>query len=187
MLTQSTTTTFAIDAAHTHVDFAARHLMISKVRGNFAGIAGTVEADTFSGLPTAVSVTLAADSVGTNAADRDAHLRSADFLDVANFPEIRFASTSVEASDDTHFTLKGDLTIRGTTQPVVLDAEIEGRAKDPWGYDRVAYSAVTRINRRDFGLTWNQTLETGGVVVGNEIDIALAIEATAPLGAASPS
>ncbi|MEO6991372.1 MAG: YceI family protein [Candidatus Baltobacteraceae bacterium] len=185
MLTQPTTTTFTIDPAHTHVDFAVRHMMISKVRGSFAGIAGSIEANSGSGFPETVAVTLAAASIGTNTADRDAHLRSADFLDAEHFPEIRFVSTSVERTDDQHFTLNGDLTIRDTTRRVALDGEIEGRAKDPWGNDRIAYSAVTRISRKEFGLTWNQALETGGVMVGDDIDIALAVEAIAPLGTAS--
>jgi polyisoprenoid-binding protein YceI len=168
--------TFNADPVHSHVDFAVRHLMISKVRGAFESFSAQVELPEGSKLPSSIGAEIDATSVDTRNADRDNHLRSADFFDAATFPKLTFVSTKISGSD-TNFTVEGDLTIRGTTRPVSLQAQFEGSGKDPWGNERVAYAATTKISRKEFGLTWNQALETGGVALGDEIEISLQIEA----------
>jgi len=175
---EQTNQVFAIDASHTSVGFAIRHLMIAKVRGRFAAVTGTIAVPAGSDVPSAVDVTIDAASIDTREAQRDEHLRSPDFLDVANYPTIAFRSSNVTGTADS-FKIHGDLTIHGTTRPVVLDATFEGRANDPWGGLRAAYEAHTTINRKDFGLTWNQALEAGGFVVGDELRVELGIEAIA--------
>ena len=170
------TAVYAIDPAHSTVEFVARHLMIARVRGRFAAFQGRLEVDPVSDRPTAVSVTIDATSIDTREPQRDAHLKSADFFDVEKYPELSFTSTKIDgAAGD--FKITGDLTIHGVTRPVVLDAASEGRAQDPWGGQRIGYSAHTTINRKDFGLTWNALLETGGVAVSDEIRIELNVEA----------
>jgi polyisoprenoid-binding protein YceI len=172
--TQGARSTWALDASHTLVEFSAKHMMITTVRGRFTEVSGTIEADEANPDRSRVEVTLKAASLDTGTGQRDDHLRSADFLDVANYPEVTFRSTRVEGAyqkEGDRFKVYGDLTIRGTTREVVLDATYEGRGKDPWGGERVSFSADTRIDRRDFGLTWNQALEAGGVLVSNEIRI----------------
>ena len=166
--------TWSIDAAHANVEFAVRHLMISTVKGRFGGVSGTVE---LGGDPTAarIDVTIDAASIDTRQPDRDTHLRSADFFDVERFPTLTFTSTRV-ARDGDELKVDGDLTIRGVTRPVTLRAREEGRTRDPWGGERIGFSAATKINRKDFGLTWNQVLETGGIAVGDEIKISLDVE-----------
>jgi len=167
---------FTLDAAHTTVAFTVRHLMISKVRGRFGAVEGAIELAPGSDVPAAVDVKIDAASIDTREAQRDAHLRSADFFDVENFSHLTFVSTHVEGTAD-DFRVYGDLTIHGVTRQVVLAGELEGRGPDPWGGERVGYSAKTTINRKDFGLVWNQTLELGGVAVGDEVKIELDIEA----------
>jgi polyisoprenoid-binding protein YceI len=179
MATATTTaarTTWAIDAAHTSVEFSVRHLMIATVRGRFGHVSGTVvtEGDDLAGA--AVDVTIDPASLDTREAQRDTHLRSADFFDVERFPAITFKSRRVAEARGDAFTLIGDLTIRGITREVALSVESHGRAADPWGGQRAGFSATTRIKRSDFGLTWNQTLEAGGVLVGDEITIAIDAE-----------
>jgi polyisoprenoid-binding protein YceI len=166
---------YAIDAGHSNVDFTVRHLMISKVRGRFATVAGSIELAP-SNLPAQVDVRIDASSIDTREAERDAHLRSADFFDVEKYPELTFESTRVEGSPE-DFRCYGNLTIHGVTREVVLVGEFGGRITDPWGGERVSFSAVTKVNRKDFGLTWNQALETGGVVVSDEVSINLEVEA----------
>jgi len=172
------TVTWQIDPAHSSVDFAVRHLMISKVRGTLRVTSGEIVTPAGRHIPTSIKATIDAASVNTREPDRDNHLRSADFLDVERFPTIEFRSTSITPKNDRQFVVFGDLTLHGVTKPVTLEAEFEGQGTDPWGKSRVAYSATTKINRKDFGLTWNQALETGGVLVGEEIEITLAVEAT---------
>jgi polyisoprenoid-binding protein YceI len=167
---------YGIDASHSNVDFTVRHLMISKVRGRFATVAGTIELAPGSNLPAAVDVRIDADSIDTREAQRDAHLRSADFFDVEKYPELTFKSTRVEGTPE-HFKLFGELSIHGVTREVVLAGEFGGRVTDPWGGERISFSATTKVNRKDFGLTWNQALETGGVVVSDEVSINLEVEA----------
>ena len=168
--------TFALDPAHSGVDFTVRHMVFSRVRGSFPKFTLDLDVDEATNMPTAVAATLDASSIDTNVADRDAHLKSADFLDVANYPTIQFISTRIEGTPDA-FTMAGDLTIHGVTKPVALKASVDGRGKDPWGNDRIAFSASTTINRKDFGLTYNQALETGGVLVGDTLEIEIVIQA----------
>jgi polyisoprenoid-binding protein YceI len=176
MQTTVTSRTYAIDPAHSEVGFAVRHLMISKVRGNFTGFTGTVSLGSNGDIPAQIEGAVDATSVDTREEKRDGHLRSADFFDVENFPQITFKSTSITGSGS-DFTAVGDLTIRGTTKSITLKGEVGGHTTDPWGNDRIGYSATTRINRKDFGVSFNQALETGGVMVSDEVDIALEISA----------
>jgi polyisoprenoid-binding protein YceI len=168
--------TYNADPAHSHIDFAVRHLMISKVRGAFERYTAQLEIPDGAHVPTSVQAEIETASIDTRVADRDNHLRSADFFDADAHPKLTFQSTSI-SGPESGFTIDGNLTIRGTTRPVSLKAEYEGGGKDPWGNDRVAFSASTKISRKEFGLTWNQALETGGVAVGDEIEISLQIEA----------
>lgn len=166
---------YAIDPSHSTVEFVVRHLMISKVRGRFNAFEGTIELAPGSSLPQAIDVKIDASTIDTREAQRDGHLKSADFLDVENFSHLKFVSSRIEGTPD-NFKVYGDLTLRGVTREVVLEGEFEGRTQDPWGGERVGYSATTKINRKDFGLVWNQALETGGVVVGDEVKIELNVE-----------
>jgi polyisoprenoid-binding protein YceI len=170
---------FTIDPVHTSVGFTVRHLMIAKVRGHFASVTGTIEIPAGSDVPEAVDVSIAASSVDTREPQRDEHLRSPDFLDVATYPTLTLRSTAITGSPSA-LKIHGDLTIHGTTRPVVLDATFEGRATDPWGNLRAGYEATTTISRKDFGLAWNQVLEAGGVAVGDEVRIEISVEAIAP-------
>jgi polyisoprenoid-binding protein YceI len=173
-------TTWNFDPAHSNADFAVRHMMITTVRGGFKEVSGALEFDPENPADAVVEATIKASSIWTGVADRDAHLRSADFLDAENYPDITFKSTGVEASSDTAAQVTGDLTIRGVTKPVTLDVTLLGRAANPWsGAETLGFSATAKINREDFGLTWNQTLETGGVLVGKEITLSLDVEAVA--------
>ncbi len=169
-------TAFALDPAHSQVEFVVRHMVISKVRGSFGSFHVDLDVDETTNLPKTVNAEIDAASIDTKVADRDAHLRSADFLHAEHHDKLTFRSTKISGTPD-HFTIDGDLTIRGTTRPVTLNASVDGRLKDPWGNDRIAYSAKTKINRKDFGLTWNQALETGGLLVGEDIEIDLTLEA----------
>lgn len=168
--------TYDLDKAHSTVEFIARHLMITKVRGRFAEFSGSVQV---AEVPeeSSVEVSIDAGSVDTSQDQRDAHLRSADFLDVENHPTLTFKSTKVELAEDDHWAVTGDLTIVGTTRPVVLDVEFDGANTTPWGTQAVAFSASTEIDREEWGLTYNQALETGGVVVGKKVRIELNVEA----------
>ena len=169
--------TFALDAPHTTVGFVARHLMVSKVRGSFTEVAGTIIiAD--APLESSVDVTIGAGSINTGSPDRDQHLRSNDFLDLENHPEITFRSTRVAKYTGTEFVLVGDLTIRGVTREVDLSVEFDGLARSPWGQEVIAFTATTEIDREAFGITWNQALETGGVLVSKTVKIEISAEAT---------
>jgi polyisoprenoid-binding protein YceI len=170
------TAVYALDPAHTTIEFVVRHLMITKVRGRFTAFEGTVEMEPGSDLPACIRATIDARSIDTREEQRDAHLRSADFFDVENFPTLTFESARISGTPD-DLTIEGRLTIRGVTRDVSLRGSFEGRANDPWGGVRVGYSAHTTINRKDFGLAWNAALETGGVVVGDEVRIELNVEA----------
>ncbi len=169
-------TTYKIDADHTNVGFKIRHLF-SNVSGNFTEFEGTVDYDPKNPSAWKTSAVIHAASINTNVAGRDKHLRSSDFFDVEKYPAIMFKSTGVENATETSTKLKGDLTIHGVTKPVMLDLQIHGVGKDPWGNTRAGFTATTKINRKDFGLTWNKTLETGGVLVGDDVDITLEVEA----------
>lgn len=167
--------TYEIDPSHSTVEFVARHLMITKVRGRFGGFSGAL---TIGESPEASSVhtTIDATTIQTGDEKRDGHLRSADFLDVDNHPVLEFVSTRV-AGDPDRWKVTGDLTIRGISRPVTLDVVLDGTVTDPWGGERVAFTASTEINREDWGLTWNQVLESGGVVVSRNVRIEISIEA----------
>jgi polyisoprenoid-binding protein YceI len=167
---------YALDPTHTTVEFVVRHLMITKVRGRFTAFDGHVELEPGNDLPAAISATIDASSIDTREDQRDTHLRSADFLEVEKYPNLTFASTRIYGTPD-DFMIDGKLTIHGVTRDVSLAATFEGRAGDPWGGSRVGYTASTTINRKDYGLTWNMAIETGGVVVGDEVRIELNVEA----------
>ena len=166
-------TVWTVDPQHTHVDFSVRHLMIATVKGRFGEVEGSVTFDPTDARDAQVDVQIAAASIDTRVADRDKHLRSADFLDVDNHPTIRFIGHRVEKLGGDRYRLTGDLTIRGVTREVPLEVELQGTVKDPWGNVKAGYSATGVINRHDFGLNWNAALETGGVVVGAEVKITL--------------
>jgi polyisoprenoid-binding protein YceI len=171
-----TKTAWKLDPSHTIAEFSAKHLMITTVKGRITDIEGIIYTDEKDLKNSSVEATLKAVSLDTQTDQRDQHLRSADFLDVEKFPEIRFRSTRIQG-DRQSFKLTGDLTIRDVTKPITLDVTFEGQTKDPWGGERVGFSATGKIDRREFGLTWNQALEAGGVVVGNDIKISLEVEA----------
>jgi polyisoprenoid-binding protein YceI len=175
-VTAPSVTTWKIDPAHTNVEFSVRHLMITTVKGRFADVSGSVKADDSDLAGGEVDITIGTASIDTREAQRDAHLRSADFFDVEAFPAITFRSTRVESVQGNAFTVVGDLTIRGVSREVTLAVTSEGRAKDPWGGERAGFTAQTTIKRSEFGLTWNQVLEAGGVAVGDEIKITIDAE-----------
>lgn len=170
-----TTELWQIDPTHSHVEFAVRHMMISSVKGRFGEITGTVRVSDGDPRSAVVDVEIATGSIDTRQEQRDAHLRSADFLDVERFPTLTFHSTTVEPDGD-ELRITGDLTLHGVTRPVTLTATQEGRTRDPWGKERAGFSATARLKRSDFGLTWNQALETGGFVVDDTIRITIDAE-----------
>ncbi len=165
-----------IDTAHSEITFSVRHMMISKARGRFDEFGGTINFDEENPSASTVDVTIQADSINTRNDDRDGHLKSADFLNVAEYPTITFTSTKVTPTDDDEGKLTGNLTIAGVTKEVTLDVEYAGQALSPWGATSAGFSGSTKIDRRDFGLTWNAALETGGVLVGNDIKIEIELE-----------
>lgn len=171
------TTTWNIDPTHSTVGFTVRHMVFAKVRGRFAGFSGAIALDEGDLTRSSVAVSIESTSIDTGVADRDNHLRSADFFDVAAHPKLEFTSTRVEKTGDTTFDVHGNLTIRGTTHPVVLAAELSGKGTDPWGNARVGFHAKTSIERTAYGLKWNQALEAGGVLVGERVEIELDVEA----------
>jgi polyisoprenoid-binding protein YceI len=166
---------WSIDPTHSRIQFAARHMMISRVRGHFSSFSGTIE---IAPDPTQSSVeaVIQAASIDTGDKTRDSHVRSADFLDVQEYPEIRFRSTAVRPSGDS-WEVDGDLTVKNLVRPVTLRVDYTGTATDPWGGKRAGFEATTVINREDFGVMWNQVLEAGELVVGKEIKVELDIEA----------
>jgi polyisoprenoid-binding protein YceI len=166
-----------IDSSHSSVHFSVRHLVIAKVRGTFTRWSGVVEVPGGDFSKATASVAIDAASIDTGVADRDKHLKSADFFDVAEHPELRFVTTRVEPRSGNEVDVVGALTIKGITREVVLHVEQHGQTKDPWGNVRAAFTAKTSIDRKDFGLTWNQALETGGFVVGDRVEIEAEIEA----------
>lgn len=168
-----TTTTWDIDSAHTDVGFAVKHMMIATVKGYFPGVSGELVLDDEDITRSRISVRLDASSVSTRNEQRDEHLRSADFFDVGNYPELTFESRAVEPAGENRYRVTGDLTIRGVTKEVVLDAEQEGSGVDPWGQARIGFTASTKIDRREYGLTWNQALEAGGLLVSEEVRITI--------------
>ena len=174
---QTSTTTWNIDPAHSVAEFKVKHMMISNVKGQFAKVTGALTLDESVLANSKVQAVIEAASIETRDAQRDAHLKSPDFLDAEKFPTLSFKSTRVSLVQDGELAVEGDLTIRGITRKVVFT--VEGPtppAKDPWGNTRVAVAATTKINRKDFGLTWNTALETGGILVGDEVTITLDVQ-----------
>jgi polyisoprenoid-binding protein YceI len=169
--------TWELDSNHSGIHFSVRHLVIAKVRGQFARWRGAILAEGGDLDRAAVEVVIEAASIETGVAERDAHLKSVDFFNVAAHPELTSRSKHIERLRGDRLRVVGDLTMRGVTHPAALDVEYAGRTTDPWGQDRMAFSAKTSVDRRDFGLTWNQVLEAGGVMVGDRVDIELDVEA----------
>jgi polyisoprenoid-binding protein YceI len=172
-----TSTTWNIDPAHSMAEFKVKHMMIANVKGQFSKVSGTLTLDESKLANSRVEATIEAASIETRDGQRDAHLKSADFFDVEKFPSLHFKSTSISLVRDGELAVEGDLTIRGVTRKVHF--AVEGPTppnKDPWGNTRVGVSATTKINRKDFGLTWNTALETGGILVGDDVTITLETE-----------
>jgi polyisoprenoid-binding protein YceI len=178
-------TTWNVDPTHAELGFAVRHLMISTVRGRFGAVTGTVQVDEDNPSKSKIDVAIDVNSIDTRQEMRDNHLRSADFFDVANHPSLHFVSKKIDGDVSDDFKVVGDLTIRGTTREVTLDVTLQGRGKDPWGNERAGFEAKGKINRADFGLNWNQALEAGGVVVGDEVKISIDVELIRQQAAAS--
>ena len=175
------TTTWQIDPKHSSAQFAVTHLMISTVRGEFHQLNGTVVVDDADIAKSSVNVTIDATTVDTREPDRDKHLMSADFFDVAKYPTMAFKSTKVESAGPGRLKITGDLTIRGVTKQAVLEVSSpKPPIKDPWGLQRSAAAATTKINRKDFGVNWAKTMDTGGAIVGDEISITLDVEMIQP-------
>lgn len=168
---------YTIDPAHSRMGFVARHAMVTKVRGSFNGFEGTIHLDGDNPANSSATVAIQATTIDTRNAQRDEHLRSNDFLDMDNHPEIIFVSTSVEPVDEESFKLTGDLTVRGVTRPVILDVEFLGSATDAFGNFRIGFDATTQINRKDFGVNWNAVLEGGGVLVSEKISLEMEVSA----------
>jgi polyisoprenoid-binding protein YceI len=171
------TKTWNIDPSHSGVNFSVRHMVIAKVRGRFTRFSGTLTGDPSDFTNATLTADIDADSIDTNVVDRDKHLRSPDFFDAATFPKLSFRSTRIEqASGEGQYKAHGDLTIRDVTKSVVLDLAVLGQVKDPWGNERIAFTLETAIDRSDFGLRYNQVLETGGVLVGERVEIEIEAE-----------
>jgi polyisoprenoid-binding protein YceI len=172
-----TTNDWNIDAAHSGINFSIRHMVVSKVRGRFASYSGVAKIDDDDITRSAVEVTIEASSIDTGTPQRDEHLKSADFFDVEKFPQLRFRSDRIEKIEDDRYRVTGALTIRDVTREVSLDVEYGGRARDPWGNQRIGFVAKGAIDRKDYGLGWNQVLEAGGVLVGDRVTIELEVQA----------
>jgi polyisoprenoid-binding protein YceI len=174
---QTTTTTWKIDPVHSTAEFKVKHMMITNVKGQFAVVNGVLSLDEGDIAKSRVEASLDAASVNTRDAQRDAHLKSADFFDVEKFPTLSFKSTRISLGGTGELAVAGDLTIHGITRPVVFNVEgPSAPGKDPWGNTRVGLSATTKVNRKDFGLTWNAALETGGILVGDDVTITLDVQ-----------
>jgi polyisoprenoid-binding protein YceI len=181
-MTPATTTftavsTWNIDPAHTAAEFKVKHMMIAHVKGKFSGISGTLTQDETDPAKSTVEVSIPVSSINTGEPQRDGHLKSADFFDAEKFPAIIFKSTGMKKLSETDWRVTGDLTIHGVTNSVTLAVEdVSAPAKDPWGNTRVGLSATTKINRKDYGLIWNTALETGGFLVGDDVQISLDVQ-----------
>lgn len=174
--TPATTRRFVIDKAHSEVSFQVRHL-VSRVRGRFSDFEGTIDYDQADPTRSSVNVTIDAASIDTNDATRDTHLRSADFFAADEHKTLSFVSTAIRRTGEDAFAVDGALTIRGVRKPVTLKATFLGTAKDPWGNEKMGFEAEVALNRKDYGLLWNAALETGGLLVGDEIKVMLSIQA----------
>ena len=174
--TAATVKTFTIDKTHSEAIFQVRHL-VTKVRGRFTDLGGSIAFDEASPEASAVTFTIQAGSIDTGTPDRDAHLRSADFFHVEQYPAITFVSTAIRARGGNEFDVTGDLTMRGVTKRITLPVSYLGTARDPWGKEKIGFEAETTINRKDYGLVWNAALETGGFLVGDDVKISVSIQA----------
>ena len=172
-----TVSTWNLDPAHSHAEFKVKHMMISNVKGTFTGLSGTLKLDETDYTHSVVEVSIPVATIKTGDDQRDGHLKGADFFDAEKYPAITFKSNNIDSTGGADYAVTGDLTIRGVTQPVTLAVEdLSQPSKDPWGNQRIGLSATTKLNRKDFGLAWNSALETGGVLVGEEVKISLEIE-----------
>jgi len=169
-------TKFNLDAAHSSIDFSVKHMMVSKVKGSFTNFTAEVEANPEDLTGATISFDIDVKSINTNNEDRDNHLRSGDFFDVEGFPSIKFVATDIKKTDEGEYDVTGDITIKDVTKPITFEAEYGGKGTNPWGQEVVAFSANTKISRKEFNLTWNQALETGGVLVGDDIKITIEIQ-----------
>ncbi|WP_144510634.1 YceI family protein [Bacillus sp. FJAT-22090] len=169
-------TKFNLDAAHSSIDFSVKHMMVSKVKGSFTNFSADLEGNAEDLTGATISFDIDVNSVTTNNEDRDNHLRSADFFDTEKYPNIKFVATDIKKTDDGEYDVTGDITIKDVTKPVTFKAEYGGKGTNPWGVEVVAFSADAKLNRKDFGLVWNQALETGGVLVGEDIKISVELQ-----------
>lgn len=176
-MTNTTAKKWAVDTAHSSVDFSVKHMMISKVKGTFHEFGADVSADPQDLTGADINFSIKVNSIDTRSQDRDNHLRSADFFEVETYPEITFRSTDVKKTGEDEYEMTGDVTIKDVTRQETFKVEYEGSGQDPWGNQKVGFTADGKINRKNYGLTWNQTLETGGVLVGEDIKINLQIQA----------
>ncbi|QQE77828.1 YceI family protein [Alicyclobacillus sp. SO9] len=169
---------WAVDVAHSSIDFSVKHMMVSKVKGTFQKFDAAIEADPEDLTTANISFWVDVASIDTRNPDREGHLKSGDFFDVENHPELTFNATKIEKTGDGKYDVTGDLTIRGTTKPITFAVTYEGSGKDPMSGDEVAgFSGAATLNRKDFGLVWNVALETGGVLVGDQVKISIELEA----------
>lgn len=168
--------TWNLDLTHSGIHFSVRHMVISKVRGSFGAFTAVVQLDPTQLAAASARVTIDVGSISTGVADRDAHLRSPDFFDAAKYPTIEFTSRAVTVKDAERFTLVGAITLHGVTKDIVLEGEFGGVGKDPWGNERAGFALKGSLNRKDFGLAWNQALETGGVLVGETVELDIELE-----------
>ncbi|UWZ86003.1 YceI family protein [Occallatibacter riparius] len=175
--TSASTVTWKIDPAHSSAEFKVKHMMISHVKGSFSGLSGTLIEDTVDPTQSSVDASVDISTISTGDAQRDAHLKSADFFHHEQHPTMTFKSTKVEKQGEGEYKVTGDLTLHGVTKPVTFAVEgPSAPGKDPWGNTRIGLSATTKINRKDFGLSWNAALETGGILVGEDVQIALEVQ-----------
>src|SRR5258708_5354543 len=172
-----TTNSWNLDTVHSGIHFSVRHMVVAKVRGRFTKFTGNVALDENDLARSVVEATIDASSIDTGTAQRDDHLRSADFFDVEHFPQIRFRSTGIEKLGTERYRLTGELTIRDVSREIALEVEYGGRGKDPWGNERVGFTAKGAFDRKDFGLEWNQVLESGGVLVSDRVELELELQA----------
>jgi polyisoprenoid-binding protein YceI len=178
-------TEWQFDLQHSGISFMVRHLLVAKVRGRFTRWSGTMRFDEKNPSASSVEVQIDMSSVDTSEPQRDAHLRSADFFDVANHPRMTFKSSKVDRTGDAAYKVKGDLTIRGVTRPIVLDVEYGGTLRDPWGNERAGFTAKATVDRKEFGITFNQVLDHGGLALGEQVSIDIDVEATKVVAQAS--
>ncbi|RIV23090.1 polyisoprenoid-binding protein [Alicyclobacillaceae bacterium I2511] len=174
---------WVIDPVHSEVEFSVKHMMIANVKGRFEKFSGVITGDPENWEQGAVQVTIDANSIHTRDEQRDTHLRSSDFFDVQQFPDFQFTSQTIRNKENGSYMIEGPLTLHGVTKSIILQATFEGQIRDPYGNDRISFSADTALNRKDFGLNWNSLLEAGGVMVGDAVKISLAIEAYSPVQA----